>query len=76
MSIAFNEKMHVYINQMNGDRSPMPQPLSSGFSENKLYKVYGIYSPSETSECYFMLVNDKSEMWFISNRHLRFAGLI
>lgn len=76
MSIAFNEKMHVYIKEMEGDRSPIPRPLASGFSEEKLYKVYGIYSPSETSESYFILVNDYSEIWFISNRHLRFAGLL
>lgn len=76
MSLTFNEKIHVYIKEMNGDRSPIPKPLASGFSEGKLYKVYGMYSPSETSECYFMLVNDRDEFWFISNRHLRFAGLL
>lgn len=76
MSVAFNEKMHVYIKEAEGDRSPVPKPLTSGFSENKLYKVYGVYTPSETSECYFMLVNDYNEIWFISNRHLRFAGVL
>lgn len=68
--------MHVYVEEMEGERSPVPRPLSAGFSKDKIYKVYGIYSPSETSECYFMLVNDYNELWFISNRHLRFAGLM
>lgn len=76
MSIVFNEKMHVYIKEMEGERSPIPKPLASGFSEDKLYRVLGVYSPSETSECYFMLANDYNEIWFISNRHVRFAGLI
>lgn len=75
MSIAFNEKMHVYIKEFPAD-FPIPKPLSNGFSEDKVYKVYGIFAPSETSEYYFILVNDDGRIYFISNRHLRFAGLI
>lgn len=35
----------------------------------------GIYTPSETAEAYFILVNDRDEFWFISQRHVRFALL-
>lgn len=52
-----------------------PLPLQSGFSLDVAYRAFGIYSPSETSECYFILANDRDETWFISNRHLRVVGL-
>ncbi|MEO8751846.1 MAG: hypothetical protein ABI624_04125 [Casimicrobiaceae bacterium] len=52
-----------------------PLPLENGFSENTAYRGLGIYSPSETSECYLILANDRDETWFISNRHLRIVGV-
>jgi len=52
-----------------------PLPLQSGFSANVAYRALGVHSPSETSECYFILANDRDETWFISNRHLRVVGL-
>ena len=52
-----------------------PLPLQNGFSVDVAYRAVGIYSPSETSECYFILSNDRDETWFISNRHLRVVGL-
>ncbi len=54
---------------------PHPLPLESGFSADFAYRALGIYSPSETSECYFILANDRSETWFVSNRHFRVVGL-
>ncbi len=54
---------------------PHPLPLDSGFSTDFAYRALGIYSPSETSECYFVLTNDRNETWFISNRHFRAVGL-
>jgi hypothetical protein len=38
---------------------------------SRAYRVIGVHSPSETSECYFILSNDRNEVWFISNRHCR-----
>jgi hypothetical protein len=52
-----------------------PLPLSNGFSSHIAYRAVGVYSPSETSECYFIVCNDRDEMWFISNRHFRSVGL-
>ena len=52
-----------------------PLPLKSGFSNDRAYRALGLYSPSETSECYFVLANDRDETWFISNRHLRIVGV-
>lgn len=73
--LAFNPQMFVRIQEMEGPRAPVPRPLESGFSEGRLYRVLGIYNPSETSDAYFILSNDRDEMWFICQRHLRFAGL-
>ena len=75
MSLAFHPEMFVRIEQFGGPRAPMPLPLDSGFSAGRLYRVVGVYNPSETSDAYFILPNDRDELWFICQRHLRFAGL-
>lgn len=56
-------------------RPPHPLPLESGFSADVAYRALGIHSPSETSECYLIVANDRDEVWFISNRHFRVVGL-
>ncbi len=56
------------------ERAP-PMPLQSGFAIDVAYRALGIYSPSETGECYYIVVNDRDETWFISNRHFRVVGL-
>jgi hypothetical protein len=63
--------LYVRIQPLDGPRAPQPHPLASGFSTGVAYRVLGLYSPSETSEAYAILSNDRDEMWFISNRHLR-----
>lgn len=68
--------MFVRIEQLEGPRTPVPRPLDSGFNPCRLYRVLGIYNPSETSDAYFILANDREELWFICQRHLRFAGLV
>lgn len=73
--LAYNKDLFVRIQEFDGPRAPMPRPLESGFSRNRLYRVLGIYSPSETAEAYFILPNDRDEIWFISQRHLRFGAL-
>ena len=65
--------VYVRIHELPGRAHPLP--LQSGFSEDKAYRALGLYSPSETSECYFILANDRDETWFISNRHLRIVGV-
>lgn len=75
MSLAFHPEMFVRIEQLEGPRAPMPRPLESGFTPGRLYRVVGVFNPSETSDAYFILPNDRDELWFICQRHLRFAGL-
>jgi hypothetical protein len=55
---------------------PKPLPLKSGFSLDKGYRALGLFNPSETSDAYFIFANDREEIWFICNRHLRAVGLV
>lgn len=55
---------------------PRPSPLASGFSLDMAYRALGLYNPSETSDAYFILSNDRDEIWFICNRHLRCVGIL
>ena len=71
--ISLEPGLYLRVEQL-ADRAH-PLPLQSGFSANFAYRALGIHSPSETSECYFILANDRDETWFISNRHLRVVGL-
>lgn len=34
-----------------------------------------MFNPSESSDAYLILANDRDEMWFICNRHVRVVGL-
>jgi hypothetical protein len=52
-------------------RAPQPLPLESGFSEGTIYEVVGVGDYSETSEAYFVLVNDHGQFYWISNRHVK-----
>lgn len=69
--IYFEPGIYVVVEQLEEERAPHPLPLASGFSERFAYRLLGIYTPSETSEAYFILANDSDEIWFISNRHFR-----
>ena len=73
--LTFNPNLFVRIQEVEGPRAPVPRPLENGFSVNRLYRVLGIYTPSETAEAYFILPNDRDEIWFISQRHVRFGLL-
>lgn len=74
MSAYLQPDLYVRIEQM--DDGPRPLPLLSGFRAHRAYHVLGLHLPSETAEAYFILPNDRSEVWFISNRHLRVVGLL
>ena len=74
--IQFETGMYVVIQQLEGSRAPRPMPLENGFSIGVAYRVLGLHSPSETSECYLVLANDRDEFWFISNRHCRFHRIV
>jgi hypothetical protein len=72
-----NPRLYVEIHPFDGPRSPHPHPIDDGhFSTDYVYKVLGMYNPSETSECYFVLANPHRQIWFIPQRHLLAYRLI
>lgn len=71
--IAFEHGLYIRIVEL--PKGPQPRPLASGFNSETAYRVLGIHSPSETSEAYLILANDRDELWFISNRHVRTVSL-
>lgn len=75
MSIYLKPDIFVKIKQMEGDHAPHPLPLSSGFSEGLSYEILGIHTASESAEAFLILRNDRDEMWFISNRHVRIVDV-
>lgn len=72
--IFFEPGLYLRVEEL--DNGPKPFPLQSGFSMDVSYRALGLYNPSETSDAYFVLSNDRDEIWFICNRHLRTVGLI
>ena len=73
--VSIESDLYVLVREMQGERAPLPKPLQNGFSENAAYRVLGLHSASETSEAYLILANDREELWFISNKHVRAYGL-
>jgi hypothetical protein len=74
--ICLHPDLFVVVEQLDGERAPQPRPLASGFSKGIAYRVLGLHSPSETSEAYFILANDRDEVWFVSNRHFRAHAIV
>ena len=66
--------LYVRIEELDG--GPKPFTLTSGFSIGQAYRALGLYNPSETSDAYFVLSNDRDEIWFICNRHVRAYALL
>ncbi|ERH48237.1 hypothetical protein O203_19180 [Ectopseudomonas chengduensis] len=65
----FEQGLYLRVEELPD--GPKPLPLESGFSTGNAYRAMGLYNPSETSDAYFVLSNDRDEVWFICNRHLR-----
>ena len=61
--------LYLRVNEL--DNGPRPLPLQSGFSHDTAYRALGCFNPSETSDACYILSNDRDEIWFICNRHLR-----
>ncbi len=61
----------LYVRIVQRSKGPPPLPLEQGFSECCAYRVLGIYNASETGECWLILSNDRDEIWYISQRHVR-----
>ena len=66
----------IYLRVQQLPQGPKPLPLESGFSLDTAYRALGLFNPSETSDAYFIFSNDRDEVWFICNRHLRCLGTI
>lgn len=66
----------VYVRIVELPNGPTPFPLASGFNAATAYRALGLFNPSETSDAYFILSNDRDELWFICNRHARVVGLL
>ena len=65
----------LYVRIEELENGPKPFPFASGFSAGHAYRALGLYNPSETSDAYFVLSNDRDEIWFICNRHVRSHAL-
>ncbi|EFO1666193.1 hypothetical protein [Escherichia coli] len=65
----------LYVRVEELENGPRPLPLQSGFSRKTAYRVLGCFNPSETSDAYYILANDRNEIWFICNRHVRVVRL-
>ena len=77
MAMDLNPRLYVEIHPYDGPHSPHPHPIEEGhFDPSYVYKVLGMYNPSETSECYFVLSNPQRQIWFIPQRHLLAYRLI
>ena len=75
MSVWIRPEVKVTISQLEGQFAPRPLPLENHFSEGVEYEILGLHCPSESGEAYCILKNDRNEMWFISNRHLRISSV-
>lgn len=73
--VVIEKDLYVVIRELDHERAPQPRPLQSGFSNAIAYRVLGLHSASETSEAYLILANDRDEIWFISNKHVRAHGI-
>ena len=72
-----NARLYVEIHPFEGPHQPHPHPIREGrFDPAFVYKVLGMFNPSETSECYFVLANPQRQIWFIPQRHLLAYRLI
>jgi hypothetical protein len=70
--MTFTERLYVEIVPLEDGHPPHPHPIRDGrFDPAYVYKVLGVYNPSETAECYLMLANLEREIWFIPQRHVR-----
>src|SRR5690349_9302048 len=75
--MEINSRLYVEIHPFEGPHQPHPHPIDDGhFDPRYVYKVLGMYNPSETSECYFVLANRERQIWFIPQRHLLAYRLI
>lgn len=73
--IYVQDGLFVRIQQLETPLAPNPKPLAHGFNNDTAYRVLGCFSLAESADAFFILSNDRDEIWFISNRHLRTCDL-
>ncbi|SOE51043.1 hypothetical protein ANDA3_3150 [plant metagenome] len=61
----------LYLRVQELEGGPLPFPLRNGFNAGTAYRALGVFNASESSDAFFILSNDRDEVWFICNRHLR-----
>lgn len=66
----------LYVKIVEYPKAPAPYPLQSGFNSDTAYRVLGMFNASESSEAYLIMSNDRHEIWFISNRHVRTVAIL
>jgi hypothetical protein len=72
-----NDRLYVEIHPLAAGQIPHPHPIDEAkFDPAYVYKVLGMYNPSETSECFMVLANTQRQIWFIPQRHLLAFGLV
>jgi hypothetical protein len=72
-----NDRLYVEIHPLTSGQIPHPHPIDEAhFDPAYIYKVLGMYNPSETSECYMVLANPQRQIWFIPQRHLLASCLL
>ncbi len=67
------EGLYVRIQEL--ENGPLPFPLQSGFNAETAYRAIGCFNASESSDAFYILSNDRNEIWFICNRHLRTVAI-
>jgi hypothetical protein len=67
--LTLQEGLFLRVQEL--ENGPTPFPLRSGFSADTAYRALGMFNPAETSDAYFIFSNDRDEIWFICNRHMR-----
>ncbi|KHJ66574.1 hypothetical protein QU24_18450 [Pantoea rodasii] len=67
--VWMEQGLYLRVEELPG--GPRPLPHLRGFSLTTAYRAPGCFNPSETSDAYFILSNERDEVWFICNRHLR-----
>lgn len=68
-------RLFVRIVEMEGEFAPRPLPLRNGFRSDRAYRVLGGFSHGNECEHLLVLANDRNELWYVSNRHVRVVEL-
>lgn len=57
---------HTYIGR---DKPPPPTPEDAGLKKGHSYKVMHVSDYCPECEAYFLVMNEKKQVWFVSTRY-------